>query len=237
MAIKKESGGSKKPVAKKTTATGAAKKTTTSRGSNTIRQVGDQNMREYYQSNSEKNNKAMAAMDKKYKTTKSPGYYSKVKELGAITPYMGVDDKFRAMQRAGGKVLSTKEQKIKNATSKARGSKTATSNYNKVEATRLSKTTKPKRTTKVVIDPSSASAAIRAAKKKMTSGDATTDYEVSRAADAYAKALKKYGVKITPANWGKYKPGPGSNAMGVANKPKGSLAKSKRTSAGKGKGK
>jgi hypothetical protein len=50
------------------------------------------------------------------------------------------------MQRAGGKVLSTKEQKIKNATSKARGSKTATSNYNKVEATRLSKTTKPKST-------------------------------------------------------------------------------------------
>jgi hypothetical protein len=58
----------------------------------------------------------------------------------------------------------------------------------------------------VSVDPSSASAAIRAARKKMTSGDATTDYEVSRAADAYAKALKKYGVKITPASWNYYKP-------------------------------
>jgi hypothetical protein len=73
----------------------------------------------------------------------------------------------------------------------------------------------------VSVDPSSASASINAAKKKMTKGG--TDYEVSRAADAYAKTLRKYGVKITPENWAYYKPGPGSNAMGAANKPKGSL--------------
>jgi hypothetical protein len=58
----------------------------------------------------------------------------------------------------------------------------------------------------ISVDPSSAVSKITAAKKKMTSGDATTDYEVSRAADAYAKALKKYGVKITPASWNYYKP-------------------------------
>ncbi len=88
---------------------------------------------------------------------------------------------------------------------------------------------------KVVVDPSSASASINAAKKKMTSGGATTDYEVSRAADAYAKALRKYGVKITPSTWGYYKPGPGSNAAGVANKPKGSLKATAKPKAPRGR--
>lgn len=98
--------------------------------------------------------------------------------------------------------------------------------------TKMASKAKPKT---VSVDPSSAITSINAAKKKMTNGDATTDYEVSRAADAYAKALRKYGVKITPSTWGRYKPGPGSNAAGVANKPKGSLKSTAKPKAPRGR--
>ena len=81
-------------------------------------------------------------------------------------------------------------------------------------------TAKPK---KVYTDPSSSIPKMRAAEKKMTSGGAATDYEVSRAADVYAKELKKMGIPVDVTKWAYYKPPVGSRAYGIDNKSKRSL--------------
>ena len=67
---------------------------------------------------------------------------------------------------------------------------------------------------KVVVDPSSALPKIKAAKAKAVS-NATTDYATSRAADTYAKELKKYGIKMNPkTNFPYYVPAKSKTSKG-----------------------
>ena len=71
---------------------------------------------------------------------------------------------------------------------------------------------------KVMVDPSSASASIRAAKTVVK--NAGGDYDTSRAVDSYAKELKKVGIIINPKEMYGYKPKSSLKSKTQGAKPK-----------------
>jgi hypothetical protein len=93
------------------------------------------------------------------------------------------------------------------------------------------KKTKPK---KVMVDPSSSIPKMREAQvrasaryKAINNSNNDSDYALSRAADTYAKELRKIGIPVDVTKWMDYVPSSSSRGGGISNMPKRSLSTSK----------
>jgi hypothetical protein len=96
----------------------------------------------------------------------------------------------------------------------------------------MARTASKAKTRTVVVDPSSSIPKMREAQarasaryKAINNSIDDSDYTLSRAADTYAKELKKIGIPVDVTKWMDYVPVVSTNSTTVANKPKGSLKK------------